>query len=86
MAHIDTLQYFENLVSSGVPEEQAKAQVHALNASFDNVATKDDLFNLEYRLENKIDSKFNMLLILGGAMFLVSALPVLEKFVGFMRG
>lgn len=43
MVHIDTLQAYENLVASGIPEKEAKAQVHELNAAFDGVATKEDL-------------------------------------------
>lgn len=43
MSHIDTLTVFEELVAAGVPELQAKAQVHTLNTSLDGVATKEDL-------------------------------------------
>ena len=46
MSHIDTLKTYEDLMASGVPSEQAKSHVHALNSSFDGVATKDDLNNL----------------------------------------
>lgn len=90
-----TLQHFDALIAEGVPEKQARAHVMSLSQAFNGIATKDDLNNLEaridtkldsleHRLENKIDSKFNMLLILASAMFLVSVLPVLEKFVKFM--
>lgn len=93
--HINTLQQFDDLRASGMPEEQARAHVQALNFAFDGIATKEDLNSLEqridakidsleYKLENKIDSKFNMLLMLGGAMFLVSVLPVLERFVKYL--
>lgn len=89
MAHIDTLQVYKDLVTSGVPEKQAEAQVHALNSAFDGVATKDDLSrlaidtkewinNLESRLESKIDAKAGMLMTLGGAMFIVQTLPIVE--------
>ena len=47
VASIDTLQAYENLVASGIPEQQAKAQVHLLNGSLSDLATKDDLKMLE---------------------------------------
>lgn len=68
MSHIDTLQTYEDLVNSGVPEQQAKAHVHSLDKSFDNVVTKDYL-----------DSKLRLLYILGAAIFTVCCLPIIEK-------
>jgi hypothetical protein len=43
MAHIDTLKTFDRLVASGVAPEKARIHSDILNASFDQVATKDDL-------------------------------------------
>lgn len=43
MAHIDTLQTFDRLVASGVAPDQARTHSEILNASFDSVATKEDL-------------------------------------------
>ncbi len=43
MANIDTLQAFEDLVSAGTSEKEAKAQVHLLNNSLDGSVTKEDL-------------------------------------------
>lgn len=51
VASIDTLQAYENLVASGIPEQQAKAQVHLLNGSLSDLATKDDLKMLEKDLK-----------------------------------
>lgn len=86
MSHIDTLKVYEELVESGVPEQQAKAHVHLLNASFDSVATKDDLLRMEVatkqdfiRLEKDIDSKFKYVYVLGAAIFAVSSIPIIQK-------
>ena len=51
MAHIDTLKTFDKLVASGVAPEQARMHSDILNASFDHVATKDDLKMLEKDLK-----------------------------------
>jgi hypothetical protein len=37
MSHVDTLKIFEDLVASGTPSEQARAQVKALDDAFDGV-------------------------------------------------
>ena len=54
MAHIDTLETFDKLVESGIPESQARAQINALEKSFDSVATKDDLNLMEKDLKREI--------------------------------
>lgn len=55
MSHIDTLQAYEDLVASGVPEKEAKAHVHTLEKSFDSVVTTESLAialkSLEYDLK-----------------------------------
>jgi len=65
MAHIDTLKAFKDLIAAKVPKEQAEAQVQTLDASLDGLATKEDLkdeiHNLETRLDTKLDAKFNIL-------------------------
>lgn len=43
MAHIDTFKYFQNLRDSGVPENQAAAQVQALIDTMNGLATKEEL-------------------------------------------
>ncbi len=61
MAHIDTLQTYKEYLNSGYTETQAITAVKALNASFDSVATKEDLNNLEKRIDAKFDAKFGMI-------------------------
>ena len=56
MANIDTLQAFENLISAGISEREAKAQVHLLNNALNGVATKEDLNNLEKRIDSKLST------------------------------
>lgn len=96
MEHINTLKAFDNLVASGVPADEARAQVEALNSAFDGVATKQDLADLESRLESKIDlteskleakldSKFNILFTIGGVMFLINTKPILDN-IGTPQG
>lgn len=45
--HINTLQAYDNLIAAGIPESQARAQVHLTNSSLDHLATKDDFKKLE---------------------------------------
>lgn len=53
----DTLGYFEKLKAAGVPEAQAKVQTDALREIIeDKLATKQDLRELELRLEAKMES------------------------------
>lgn len=66
MAQIDTLKVYKKYLEAGYTEDQAVTAVQALNSSFDTVATKNDILNLEkdlYKeiktLEKSIDSKFN---------------------------
>ena len=61
MAHIDTLQVYKEYLSGGYTESQAITALKALNASFDGVATKEDLNSLEKRIDSKFDTKFGML-------------------------
>lgn len=37
MSHIDTLKTYEDLIATGIPENQAKAQVKALDEAFDGI-------------------------------------------------
>jgi hypothetical protein len=52
----DTLVFTEELKSSGIPEEQAKAQVRALSKALESkeLASKSDLKETETKLELKI--------------------------------
>lgn len=77
MRHIDTLEKYEQLLKSGVPETQAKAQVYALNSAIEEsmveVATKQDLQNLEAHLK----IYFNK--IVGGAVVAGLIMPIFLK-------
>jgi hypothetical protein len=74
----DTLGYFEKLKSAGVPEVQAKAQAEALREIIeDRLATKQDLRELELRLENKMESnKHEILKWMVGLAFAQIAISV----------
>ena len=61
MAHIDTLKVFDKLIASGLTPEQARMHSEILNSSFDGVATKEDLHQLESRIESKFDSKLGLI-------------------------
>jgi hypothetical protein len=76
MSHIDTLQAYEDLVRSGIGEPQAKAQVHALNAAFDGVATKADLQMLEK------DLKIFFVYLVGGTLLVGLLIPIILKYLG----
>lgn len=62
MSHIDTLQAYEELISAGIPEKEAKAQVHLINSSVEasvtDLATKKDLEVLEKDLKYILISSF----------------------------
>ena len=66
----DTLGYFEKLKAAGVPEEQAKVQADALRELIDDrLTTKQDLRELETRLDNKIEKlEYRLTIRLGGMM------------------
>ena len=69
----DTLGYFEKLKAVGVPEEQAKVQANALRELIDErLATKQDVRELETRLDNKIEKLEYRLTIRLGCMMAAS--------------
>ena len=59
-AAFDTLEYFEKLISAGVPENQAKVQVEAMqgviksydDASRKELATKSDLAETKHEVSS----------------------------------
>jgi hypothetical protein len=62
----DTLGYFERLKAAGVPEEQANVMREVIE---DKLATKQDLRELETRLDNKIEKlEYRLTIRLGGMM------------------
>ena len=59
----DTLGYFEKLKAAGVPEAQAKVQVDTLRDFIDDkIATKQDLRELEARVDIRLAELKNDLL------------------------
>ena len=80
----DTYAYIRKLKDSGVPEEQARAQVEALSLAFEQFqselhlsesATKQDVRESELKLELKIaETKAELVRWIVGAGFLQTAL------------
>ena len=58
MEYVRTLQAFDALVAAGIPETEARAQVHLLESSFEealeHVATKEDMQRLEVATKGDI--------------------------------
>ena len=90
MATIDTLKYYKELTGTGISDDQAQAQVYALTNTVGDLATKDDLYALEARIDLKIDQKFDMLEVkitekintmrtLGWALFVAISLPTIKS-------
>jgi hypothetical protein len=84
MENISTLEAFDNLVSAGVPEAQARAQVLTLNKSLDHLATKQDLAH-----EIK-SSEYNLKVFLTGeivaAVIIFISLPAFWRFLNKAYG
>ena len=83
-ATFDTLGYFEKLKAAGVPEAQAKAQIEVIREVVeDKLATKQDLRELETRLEIRLADLKNDLLrwvigaIIGQGAFIVAVMALL---------
>ena len=85
MKHIDTLAKYEEFKSTGIPDEQARSLVKAWAEAYDmsreGLATKSDLDVMETKLESKMDANFRIVYIIGGAIFTICCLPVLQKFM-----
>jgi hypothetical protein len=79
MEHINSLDAFDRLVASGIPETQARAHVRELNSSFDGVATKQDLIRLEKDLTKEISGLRWLILGIGS----ICALPILERLIKY---
>ena len=77
MSRINTLKEYIKLKQSGVPEEQAIAQVETmfemLDMNTEGLATKADILGLSKDI-------FYMKLMLGG-MFAVGALPIIQQYL-----
>lgn len=56
MSHIDTLQVYEDLIASGIPEKQAKAQIKSMDTFYSNI--KDEF------VSNKLISILGTLLLI----------------------
>jgi len=85
MKHIDTLAKYEEFKATGMPDEQARSLVKAWAEAYDmsreGLATKSDLDVMETKLESKMDANFRIVYIIGGAIFTICCLPVLQKFI-----
>ena len=81
----DTLGYFEKLKAVGVPEEQAKVQTEALREIIeDKLATKQDLRELEARLETKMrELEYRLTIRLGSMM--AAAVAILAALMVILR-
>ena len=91
MAQLDTLKYYKDLKAGGVSDEQAEAEIRALQSALDGIATKEDLHNelhnLEIKINNKIDSvesklnnKIDSIKTIGWAIFAVWLAVVMPVF------
>ncbi len=83
LAAFDTLEVFEELEKSGIPEKQARAIAAAVRKVHESsdVATKADLQHLEERIDAKLEKLFLKLIIwLGSIVFLlINTGPILPK-------
>ena len=80
----DTLGYFEKLKAVGVPEEQAKVQANTMREVIeDKLATKQDLRELEARVDIKLAELKNDLLrwMFGIAVAQVAIIVALFAFI-----
>ena len=53
------IQYLKDLKASGVPEEQAEAQLIALESMLQGLATKSELLAMKNELLDKIDTRLD---------------------------
>lgn len=85
---LDTLKFSKKLITAGVPQQQAEAYAEALaDIAQEQLATKHDLQQLETRLENKIDTKINLLrheltMRLGG--LIITSVGIAIAVLGFL--
>jgi len=87
MAQLDTLKYYKDLKAGGVSDEQAEAEIRALQSALDGIATKEDLHNELQVLNTKIDSvearlniKIDSIKTIGWAIFAVWLAVVMPVF------
>lgn len=80
---IDSLTKFDELVNSGIPQDQARVLAHGLceasEIDLNIVATKEDIRILEKDLMREIRHISKVMYIFGGAMFVVVCVPILER-------
>ena len=79
----DTMQYADDLISAGVPEAQAKAQVKILKTAIDEtlnseLATKSDLKSEIKALELQQEKRFVRLEVLMSIMLVILVIPILK--------
>jgi len=84
MLFFDTLAYAKKLKKAGFTEEQAEVQSEALAGVLENnMATKRDIFDLEQKLDQKIETLgYKLTIRLGGMLVVtvgvISALQLLK--------
>ena len=71
MAHIDTLKYYEDLVSRGISQAEASAQAHVLDSVFVNVATKDEIKEVKAEVKEIKSDLRKMFYTMIGGMFVL---------------
>lgn len=59
MALLNTHATVKKFMQHGFSEEQAEVVVDAINDQNNNLATKTDLYNIELKLESKIESEIS---------------------------
>jgi hypothetical protein len=59
MALLNTHATVKKFMQHGFSEEQAEVVVEAINDQNNNLATKTDLYNIELKLESKIESEIS---------------------------
>ena len=99
MRYVDTLVEYRKLILAGYGEAEAEAQVSFVSESvklnMDSIATKDDLKNLEIvtkedikhlaiTTKENINHLANVLYLMGGAIFTVVCIPILQKILGVL--
>jgi hypothetical protein len=75
MSHIDVFKTYEDLLASGIPESQAKAQVRALDNALERVVTKDDLKTALNSFEKEMKIFFGYLV--AGSIFVTYVMPII---------
>ena len=78
----DTLEYADELKAVGFTDSQAKVHANALKKIVENdLATKQDLMNLEERMNARMGKQFWMLIAANGSM-IATATAIIVSVMG----